>query len=503
MTIEITQTSAATGEIRLDNLSPIRVFGTKEICETIGEEALQQAINARRCPGITGVALTPDAHIGHGVPVGCIMVSPSHIYPGPVGVDINCSMSLLQLDLPEESISDKRLRRAIINAITRRASTGYGRGRGSAAPRYSSELLEMAVALGATPEICSEFCIPQDWPQRCEDASRAGHNGTYDSLINRLDVIKYEIKKGLRDFKWFDSKLNQLGSYGGGNHFAECEIVRLSEEEKSAQVDDDHPSVAETFGLRDGCVAFLSHCGSRGFGNSLARNQFDLLKQKFELWGIPLPAGDPSLVYAPLGTKEADDYIDDMMLAANFATVNHLLLNAFVLQAFQEVIPGVKGNFVYHISHNVARKEIVDGHPVWVHRKGATRAFPAGHFALKDTEFEKTGHPILLPGDPMRGSAVMVALENAKDSFYSINHGAGRALGRRVARETLNQKAVDKDFNEADILVNCRQYPLDEAPAAYKDFDSVLHSVKEAGLAREVARLQAKFVIKDESKPDD
>ena len=192
-----------------------------------------------------------------------------------------------------------------------------------------------------------------------------------------------------------------------------------------------------------------------------------------------------------------------MSLGANFATVNHMLINALVLEAFQEVIPGVTGKLVYFISHNIARKEIMDNQPVWVHRKGATRAYPGGHHALKNTPFADVGHPILLPGNPQAGSSIMVADEGAAKSCYSVNHGAGRALGRRAASRALDQKEVDKSFEVEDILTNCRKYPRDEAPAAYKNFEDVLDSVKSAGLATEVARLQAKFVIKDASKADD
>lgn len=250
-------------------------------------------------------------------------------------------------------------------------------------------------------------------------------------------------------------------------------------------------------------MAFLSHCGSRGFGHNLASGQFKALQSKFDQWGIPLPAGDRQLVYAPLGSPEANDYLDDMALGANFATVNHLLINALVLEAFQEVIPGTKGQLVYFISHNIARKEIVNNQPAWVHRKGATRAMPAGHHALKETPFAKTGHPILLPGNPRDGSAVMVADEGAAASCYSVNHGAGRVLGRRHAKRVLDQSSIDHELDSEDILTNCRKYPIDEAPAAYKNFDEVLKSVETAGLASKVARLKARFVIKDASKADD
>jgi len=192
-----------------------------------------------------------------------------------------------------------------------------------------------------------------------------------------------------------------------------------------------------------------------------------------------------------------------MALGANFATVNHMLINALVLDAFQEVLPGTKGKLIYFISHNIAREEVFKGKKCWVHRKGATRAFPAGHHALKGTRFESTGHPILLPGNPTAGSVVMAAEAGAEKSCYSVNHGAGRCMGRKAADRSLNQKAIDREFEEQDILFNARQYPKDEAPAAYKDFREVLRSVEAAGLASTVATLKARFVIKDAAKADD
>jgi len=190
-------------------------------------------------------------------------------------------------------------------------------------------------------------------------------------------------------------------------------------------------------------------------------------------------------------------------MGANFATVNHLLINALVLEAFQEVMPGVKGDLVYFISHNIARLEPTSHGQAWVHRKGATRAFPGDHPALAHTKFAGVGHPILLPGNPAAGSVVMVAEAGAAKSQFSVNHGAGRALGRKAAARSLDQAAIDRDFAARDILTNCRKYPIDEAPAAYKDFEEVLRSVKLAGLASEVARLNATFVIKDGDAADD
>ena len=490
----IISTSEAIGMLPTGGLTkPITVIGTQPIRDTFDEGCLQQAINSRLAPGVTDLVLNPDGHSGYGAPIGCVMVSPTHIYPGPVGVDIKCSMSLLQLDLPEDAITERPVRRALIKAICERTPTGAGRGQRSAkkSRRVDEELGRRVLIEGASEDVCRAIGIPPEWAERCEDAFHVGHDRTRDSLGLRLQRL---LDHGF--FRNFADKIHQLGSYGGGNHFGECEIVHVEDNDRARRV-------ADVFGLKDRRVAFLSHCGSRGIGHNLAMGQFKSLQHNFEQWNIPLPGQDRELVYAPLGTHEANSYLDDMALGANFATVNHLLINALVLEAFQEVIPGVTGQLVYFISHNIARSEIVNERPAWVHRKGATRAFPAGHHALKGTIYESTGHPILLPGNPQAGSSVMVADPGASVSCYSVNHGAGRALGRKRAIRELDQSAIDQSFDEADILTNCRTYPRDEAPAAYKDFEEVLRSVKAAGLASEVARLKARFVIKDGDQADD
>jgi tRNA-splicing ligase RtcB len=482
-----------------DNVTPIKVFGNKSIRDSFDSICLQQAVNCRLAPGVSEVVLNPDAHCGYGAPIGCVLASPTHIYPGPVGFDIKCSMSLLQTDLPEDAVEDKETRRELIHAISRRIPTGAGKGSRHVpnGRRVTTSLGNEVLTSGASRAVMDELGIPTLWTDRCEDSVHAGADGQTgadgqnDSLRRRLEVLQKT--ESLPNYK---RKIEQLRSYGGGNHFGECEVVDIQNDEPSK-------SVASVFGLQHGKVAFLSHCGSRGIGHRLATGQFRALEEQFDRWKIPYPAGDKQLVYAPLGTREAGNYLDDMAMGANFATVNHLLINALVLEAFQEVIPGTQGHLVYLISHNIAQREIIKGVPTWVHRKGATRALPAGHASLTHTPFATTGHPILLPGNPQAGSAVMVGLPDAEMSCYSVNHGAGRRLGRRRAIRELDQQQVDDSFDAADILTNCRHYPRDEAPEAYKDFEQVVQSVESAGLAKQVARLHAKFVIKDASAADD
>jgi tRNA-splicing ligase RtcB len=471
------ETGEAEGIIPVEGFSPIRVFGTRAIRDGFDATALQQAVNTRRAPGVSHVVLNPDAHAGYGAPVGSVLVSPEHVYPGPVGVDIKCSMSLLQLDLPAEAVAGREVRRALIEAICERTPTGAGKGARSAkkSRKIPEATMRRAVLEGATPEVLSEMGVPLHWVSRCEDAFHWGHHGTTGALSERLDVL---LRTQVLSAGSLTEKLQQVGSYGGGNHFGECNTVHLT---------DGAEATAQAFGLRDGAVSFLSHCGSRGFGNRLAMNQFSVLAEKFKRWGTPFPGDDRELVYAPMGTPEANDYLDDMAPGCNFATVNHLLINALVLEAFQQVIPGTQGELVYFISHNITRREVIGGKEAWVHRKGATRAYPAGHASLAGTPFASVGHPILLPGNPRDGSVVMVAAEGASKSCFSVNHGAGRGMGRRMATKMLDQRSVDDELNALDILSNTRQYPLDEAPAAYKDFQEVLRSVELAGLATRVA----------------
>jgi len=488
-------TGEATAELSADSeLSPVTVIGTPPIRETFGAETLVQAINCRRAPGVSRVVLNPDAHLGYGAPVGCVMVSPSHVYPGPVGVDIKCSMSLLQTDLPADAIDDLRVRRRIIKAISSRVPTGAGRGqRNAPKSRPVDGRLGFRIATeGASKNVLKKLGIPKAWAEACEDAAHVAPNGSIDSLAVRLEWMGRQRDKLDR----IESKYRQLGSYGGGNHFGEAEIVRLRDGGRPRQA-------AEAFGLRDGCVAFLSHCGSRGFGHDLAMTQFRSLKDSFLKSGRAFPGGDPQLVHAEVDSQEGFHYLCDMAMGANFATVNHLLINQLVLESFNEVFPGARGELVYFISHNIARLEPLDGQLQWVHRKGATRALPAGHEQLCGTRFEHIGHPILLPGNPRDGSSVMVAEPGAALAAYSVNHGAGRRMSRTRAKKQLSQEAIDRGLAEHDIISNCRTYPRDEAPDAYKDFREVLTSVEKAGLATEVARLQAKFVIKDGAPADD
>src|SRR5689334_20902134 len=187
----IVPTGEATGLLPVDGgrMKPVTVIGTPAIRATFDDLCLQQAINSRTAPGVSDLVLNPDAHCGYGAPVGCVMVSPTHVYPGPVGVDIKCSMSLLQTSLPADAVNDRRTRRALIDAVCERTPTGAGRGQRHAkkARVVPVELGKKAIVEGASKEVCESLGIPADWAERCEDSFHLGHDDTRDALAARLE----------------------------------------------------------------------------------------------------------------------------------------------------------------------------------------------------------------------------------------------------------------------------------------------------------------------------
>src|SRR2546421_12548882 len=233
----ITPTGEATAILpaRDNRGKPITVIGTEAIREGFDARCLEQALNSRGAPGVSDLILNPDAHVGYGAPVGSVLVSPTHIYPGPVGVDIKCSMSLLQLDLPGDAIKDKRIRRELINAIVERTPTGSGQGQRSArkSRKVNADIGRRVTIEGASREVCEALGIPPDWATRCEDTFHLGHDNTRESLENRLDLL---LRAGR--IKNFEEKVKQLGSYGGGNHFGEAEIVRVESGDEARRAAD-------------------------------------------------------------------------------------------------------------------------------------------------------------------------------------------------------------------------------------------------------------------------
>ncbi len=481
--------SEAMSKLITPNGKIVTVIGNDEIRDNFEQGCLQQAVDIAEAPGIDTFVLNPDAHQGYGCPVGSTFASRELIFPCAVGPDVCCSMSFLQLNVPTDALDDKALRRLVIEAVEERIPSGPGNHMPPKARPFDLATLQVVAIEGASSAVLRSLDIPQEWGGRLEDRS----HGTMNENAQHLSRL-------LGQFPWLNDKLEQLGGVGGGNHFIEINEVN------TVPGMEQH---ANAWGVRDKQIGVLCHFGSRGFGFTMTSGsgpkankypgQFRKLENHFEKWHIPLPGGNGENVYAPHDSPEGIEYLTAMALGANFAIVNHLLVQTYILEAFQQVMgEAVKGHLVYHISHNIIRREIVNDQPHWVHRKGATRALPPGHHELRDTEFSRYGHPVLLPGNPVDGSTIMVGQPGSKKSLNSVNHGAGRCMSRTAAKKALKQSDVVAHMDAADIVTNCgRNYPVDEASQAYKAYGPVIQSVEQAGLAKSVAKLRPRALIKD------
>jgi tRNA-splicing ligase RtcB len=420
---------------------PVRMFLTPQLLADVEPEIFPQILAATRFPGVRLVVITPDVHHGYGVPVGCAILTDGGdgaLALGPVGFDIGCGMASLRSDVPARAATpDRRLE--FNRAVARRIELGPG-GQGVRHLRgIGTREFEHIVRGGA-------------------DYYQSRYGARLDRSVaerHRIPVDDgWQIPWGGRGRP--ERGVTQLGSLGGGNHFIELQ--------RSEQT---------------GTLFVQVHTGSRGFGHGLADDYFTLAKREL---GDAVRSVDEA--YFTRDSRHYDDYRNAVAAGGNFAIVNRLVLAEEVAQAFRDVF-GADLELVYEISHNLVQRE---WHPdfgeVNVHRKGATRAFPAGHPGLDGTPWAATGHPVLIPGSNRDRSYILRPAAGAVKSAYSVNHGAGRRMSRRQARRELQQDTVDADYRRAGIVVNVDgRVPIDEAGPAYKSTREVIAAITNAGLA--------------------
>lgn len=416
---------------------PVHVFLNDELFAASDNGAWEQMVTAANFPGVKRVAVTPDTHVGYGVPIGIVIETEDTLIPTAAGYDIGCGMVQLRSTLTADQVADPQKRRAWISAVQERIGVGVGAGVSKKQRVISDDHFQEILRAGA-------------------------HALGRDSNVTERDFVPVE-EVGAKIPADSMRKIQQLGSLGGGNHF--CEM----------QVEED-----------TGRVWVMIHTGSRGFGWNIANHFFNA---GADALGVPRQKRD--YVHFSRESKIGRDYWSLHNMAANFAIGNRLLIGEAVGRALEDVFGG-EAEIFYEISHNLIQEE--DG--LFVHRKGATRAFPKGHQALKGTVWEETGHPILIPGSMATGSAILYAGENAHEACYSVNHGSGRLMSRAAAKRELKQQEIDKEMKRLDILVNMRHTPIDESGPCYKDLKQVLSSVEEAGLARVHHRLRPVACIK-------
>lgn len=420
-----------------DNV-PVRLFLTAALLEQAEEDIYKQIVNATQFPGVLLICITPDVHIGYGVPIGCVLVTDGTLCLGPVGYDIGCGMMSARSEVPWEAATPKK--RAEFNrAVMARVEMGMG-GNSKKLPRLTPSEFENLIRGGAE-YYCERYAssVDRSHVERnrlpVEDSWQPPYGG------------KGKPERGMR----------QLGSLGGGNHFMELQRC-----------------------LETNTLFLQVHTGSRGFGHGLATNYFELAK------GERPEQGHIDMGYFTLDSPNWVNYLNAINAGGNFAILNRLMIYEQVAEAFREVFLADL-EMIYEISHNLAQHEWTGeefGY-AWVHRKGATRALPAGHPGVIGSQWEHTGHPVLIPGSNHDYSYILTPQLGAEKCAFSVNHGAGRRMSRTQARKLLNQRDVNAEYAAAGILVNNHSdVPLDESREVYKSSAQVIDAVVKAGLAQ-------------------
>ena len=460
---------------RSDMLVPVRIYGTEKIVNAIEEGAMVQAMNVAALPGIQRSSIMlPDAHHGYGFPIGGVAafdVEDGVISPGGVGFDINCGVRLIRTDLRYSEVRNRL--GDLADALFKNVPAGLG---SESHIRLSDADFDDVMVEGVRWALENEYAWDRDLEHIEEYGAMPGANPDRVSPRAR--------KRGRRE----------LGTLGSGNHFLEVQRVSTIFDER----------VARRFGLFEDQIVVMIHTGSRGFGHQIASDYIRVMESAGKRYGIRLP--DRQLAAAPFTSDEAQDYFAAMKAAVNFAFTNRQVITHFLRRSFEAVFGSdaedLGMDIVYDVAHNIAKLEehSIDGSTkkLVVHRKGATRAFPAGRRELPST-YADVGHPVLIPGSMGTASYVLVGTDLALDeTFGSICHGAGRVLSRTQARRAHPGEDVLKRLEAQGKAVRAVSMKVlaEEAPDAYKDVDEVIKSVELAGIARSVAKMVPLGIVK-------
>jgi tRNA-splicing ligase RtcB (3'-phosphate/5'-hydroxy nucleic acid ligase) len=436
------------------------------------DQSLVQAVNVATLPGIVGPSLAmPDIHQGYGFPIGGVAatdIEEGVVSPGGVGFDINCGVRLVRSTLTRSGV--KARLKQMIDQVFRDVPCGTGT-EGRVKLRRGD--IDGVLSRGAHWMVENGYGEPGD-------TERAEAMGAMRGAASRK-VSDRAKERGTP----------QLATLGSGNHFLEVQYVERVHDQPAA----------EAMGIEKDQVVILIHSGSRGLGHQVCTDYVALMNQVMPKYGINLP--DRQLACAPIQSEEGQSYLGAMSAAANFAWANRQGIMHFLRGAFRRVFgDDVRLQLIYDVCHNIAKHEtyVIDGRKreVLVHRKGATRAFPAGHSDIPAV-YADIGQPVFVPGSMGTASWVLVGQQRAmEESFGSVCHGAGRMLSRTAVRKGKNVQEERRKLEENGILVRSesRDGILEELPEAYKDVDEVIEVVHNAGLARKVARLRPMAVIK-------
>jgi tRNA-splicing ligase RtcB len=452
--------------------APGVIFASEALLPSLqGDQSLRQVINVATLPGIVGASYAmPDIHWGYGFPIGGVAATDVDqggvVSPGGVGFDISCGVRLLASEIPANEVRPRIA--ALMDELYERVPAGAGGG--GIWQLGNRAQVEDVLAKGAGAAVAAGFGLPEDLA-RCEDEG----------------ALKVEDFSGVSD-RAVERGRGQLGSLGSGNHFLEVQVV---ERIFDAQV-------ATASGLVEGRVAVMVHSGSRGLGHQVCSDHVEKMLKAMPRYGISVP--DPQLACAPARSPEGESYLAAMTAAANFGRANRQVMSAAAREAFATLFPGCHLRLVYDVSHNLAKIEghVVDGvlRDLCVHRKGATRALPAGHGQLPE-EYRGVGQPVLVPGSMGAASYVLVG-EPGGEAFHSTCHGSGRVMSRHQAMKRANGKALLARMASQGVHVAAHSVKAlpEEMPEAYKDVEAVVATCEGAGLSRPIARLWPLGVLK-------
>lgn len=453
------------------------IFADDKMIESVkADNAPEQAANVACLPGIVGKSLAmPDIHWGYGFPIGGVAAFDSEsgvISPGGIGYDVNCGVKLVRTDLRIQDLG-KDIKR-LIDTIFTEVPSGVGeKGKVRLTVSQMDEVLE-----GGAEWAVEQGYGWEDDLKTCEEGGR----------MKSADASKVDQKAKQRGAP-------QLGTLGGGNHFLELQRVeRIYDEE-----------AAKAFGIDAVDQVMVSiHSGSRGCGHQIASDYIRVMEGALRKYNITVP--DRQLACAPVGSKEGQDCFAAMSAAANYAWANRQMILHWVRESFEKALGrkaeemGMK--CVYDVAHNICKLEehTVDGRrrKLYVHRKGATRAFDSTRSEVPE-KYRSVGQPVLIPGDMGSASYVLVGTAQAMaETFGSTCHGAGRLMSRTSATKRFSANEVVSMLQSRGIYIRAASKDgiIEEAPGAYKDVDDVVRIAHGAGISRMVARLRPVGVMK-------
>jgi len=453
----------------------ILYISEKFLNKAVSEKAPEQIINVAKMPGIVKYSLAmPDVHWGYGAPIGGVGgfdAESGVIAPGFVGYDINCGVRLIRSDLTAGDVRDKL--EDVINLLFTNIPCGVG---STGTLKLKRKDLEKVASEGAEWAIKNGFGTQGDL-ERTEEYGRI-KEADPDTVSNRA----------------YERGTSQLGTLGSGNHFLEIqEVTEIYDR-----------TTADSFGIFPGQVTIMVHSGSRGLGYQVCDDYLDRFGRVALDYGIKLP--DRQLACAPVSSKEGRRYFRAMSAAANYAFANRQIMTHMIRETFSDVFgmpyEKMQMSLVYDVTHNICKIESHNvegrGKTLYVHRKGATRAFPKGHPDLPQG-YRNTGQPVIIPGTMGTCSYILVGMEKAmEETWGSTCHGAGRMMSRHQAVREGRNRSIAAELAGRGILARgvSSKGLAEEMPEAYKDIDEVIRIVEGAGLSMKIARMSPLAVMK-------